>query len=81
MTEVFCARTARRIQRLGYAKKKAAWLSKVCYCFMLFLRGLMGPIAVPSVENIPERRQGTMYPGAPADRIPLFFAIQRRLPA
>ena len=81
MTEVFCARTARRIQRLGYAKKKAAWLSKVCYCFMLFLRGLMGPIAVPSVQVDPERRHGMRVLRARAARIPLSFAIQRRLPA
>jgi len=48
MTLNFCTQTARKIRRLGYAHKVADRISRFCYIFMLFLRGLMGPLCVPS---------------------------------
>jgi hypothetical protein len=81
MTEGFCARTARRIQKIGYAPKDAARLSKTCYLFMLFLRGLMGPLMVPSVENLLECGQGKFSMSTRASLHLLSFTIQRRSPA
>lgn len=52
MTEDFCARTARRIRRLGYAKKKAAFLSKFCYVSMMSVCGMMGAMLDPQAKSM-----------------------------
>ncbi|WAC05997.1 MAG: hypothetical protein OS112_05035 [Methanoregula sp.] len=81
MTEDFCNRTARRLGKIGYAPKTAVRIARFCYIFMLFLRGLMGPIAIPSVENLLERGYGKNFLGARTSLQLLSFTIQRRSPA
>ena len=41
MAEKFCARTARKIQRLGYPPELAVRLARFCYVSMLSVSGAM----------------------------------------
>jgi hypothetical protein len=67
MTLNFCTGTARKIRRLGYAHKVADRISRFCYIFMLFLRGLMGPIGIPSQVLIHQiTGSGKFFTGARA---------------
>jgi len=79
MTLNFCTRTARKIRRLGYAPKVAVRLSGLCYLFMLFLRGLMGPIGIPSQVLINQiTGSGKFFSGARAGiSSPDFSGIRR----
>ena len=82
MTDDFCNRTATRARKFGYAPKAAIRIARFCYIFMLFLRGLMGPICVPSnVENLLNRGHGINSPGVRASLQLLSFTRQRRSPA
>ncbi len=42
MFQNFCTRVARKLRRLGYAKKAAARLARIFYVLMLVTCGLMG---------------------------------------
>ena len=52
MAEDFCTRTARRIRRLGYPAKRAAWLARVCYLLMLSLCGLFASVLFPALKSL-----------------------------
>jgi hypothetical protein len=52
MTEGFCARTARRIRKFGYAPKAAVRISRFCYVSMMSVSGMMGAMLDPSMKSM-----------------------------
>jgi hypothetical protein len=79
MTLNFCTRTARKIRRLGYARKAAARYAGLFYIFMLLVRGIMGPMNVPSQVMLYRiTGSGEMSAGARAGSAsPAFSGIHR----
>lgn len=75
----FCTRVARKMRRIGYARKAAARFAKSCYLLMLTACGLLGlffifpaelhePIAIAGKSDA-----GTRY----GLSLPATFAIRR----
>ena len=79
MFQNFCTRVARKLRRLGYARKTASWFAKFFYVSMITTCGLFGLFFIipdelfEPISGAGMRREGS-WPGT---LLPAVFIIRR----